>query len=243
MIAETLRIKEAAQTAVAKDQSLEHFLADEMLRKDLKTEAKGLADAATEAYQAAMSERDAFDRDIEHLAMAAFKLMQKKPEFVKNMQEKYFNQSPTYVANAAQAAWTAAAKKIQEELQDELKEAEADQMQKTAWRKEAGVAQASGMTQDQWKASKLAGVVGPVEQALNAQLADEAWIAAIREKQALQDAMDAIERGRTQDDFERDETSKKDPSDERNLAQQLADAAAAWAEAAKQIAAKVAEDS
>jgi len=91
MIAETLRIKEAAQTAVAKDQSLEHFLADEMLRKDLKTEAKGLADAATEAYQAAMSERDAFDRDIEHLAMAAFKLMQKKPEFVKNMQEKYFN--------------------------------------------------------------------------------------------------------------------------------------------------------
>jgi len=55
--------------------------------------------------------------------------------------------------------------------------------------------------------------------------------------------MDAIERGRTQDDFERDETSKKDPSDERNLAQQLADAAAAWAEAAKQIAAKVAEDS
>jgi hypothetical protein len=74
------------------------------------------------------------------------------------------------------------------------------------------------MTQDQWKASKLAGVVGPVEQALTAQLADEAWIAAIREKKALQDAIDAIERGRTQDDFERDETSKSDPSDERNLA-------------------------
>jgi hypothetical protein len=91
MVAETLRLKEAAQAAVAKDQPLDHFLADEMLRKDVKTDAKALADAATEAYQVAMSERDAFDRDIERLAMAAFKLMQKKPEFVKNMQEKYFN--------------------------------------------------------------------------------------------------------------------------------------------------------
>jgi len=62
-----------------------------------------------------------------------------------------------------------------------MKQAEADQMLKTTWRKEAGVAQAQGMTKDQWKAKKLAEIASPVTAAVDSQLADEAWIAALRE--------------------------------------------------------------
>lgn len=73
-------------------------------------------------------------------------------------------------------------------------------------------------------------------------MADEAWIAALQEKQAIKDAMDAIDKGKTKDDFEREETSKNDPTDTRTLADKIADAGRAWAEAAKQIADKFAEE-
>jgi len=60
-----------------------------MLKKDPKQSAKELADAATEAYRMAVSERAAFDRDIEELAMAAFKLNKSRENFAKDMQDKY----------------------------------------------------------------------------------------------------------------------------------------------------------
>jgi len=37
------------------------------------------------------------------------------------------------------------------------------------------------MTKDQWKAKKLAEIASPVTAAVDSQLADEAWIAALRE--------------------------------------------------------------
>jgi len=52
--------------------------------------------------------------------------------------------------------------------------------------------------------------------------------------------MAAIEKGKTKEDFETDETSK---ADGRTLADQIADAGRAWAEAAKQIAAAIEKES
>jgi len=241
-IEESLRLKDEAMKAVAKGTPMDHFLADQMLKKDPSMPAKELADAATEAYRLAMNERDAFDRDIDELAMAAFKLNRSRDDFVKQMQEKYFNQSASYVLEKATDAWNGAAKKIQEEIQDELKKAEKDQLEKTKWREEAIKAQEQGMAKDEWKRQKLAEINEPVTEAVDSQLADEAWIAAPAEIEAIKDAKDAIDRGKTQDDFEREETSKNDPNDARTLADKIADAGRAWAEAVKQIAEKLAEE-
>jgi len=84
-------MKEAAQRAVAKDTSFDLFLADQMLKKASDTSAKALADSARDAYDAAMGERNAFDEDIDALAMAAFKLMHTRANFVKDTIEKYPN--------------------------------------------------------------------------------------------------------------------------------------------------------
>lgn len=115
-------------------------------------------------------------------------------------------------------------------------------MEKTKWREEAIAAQEQGMTKDQWKTQKLAEINDPVTVAVDSQLADEAWTAATLERQAIQDAIDAIDRGKTIEDFEREEASRDDPTDTRTLADKIADAGRAWAEAMKQIAEKLAEE-
>jgi len=148
----------------------------------------------------------------------------------------------SYVLEKATDAWNAAAKKIQEEIQEELKKAEKDQMEKTRWREEAILAQEQGLTKDEWKKKKLAEIGDPVTEAVDSQLADEAWIAGLNETKAIQDAIDAIDRGKTQEDFEREETAKNDPADTRTLADKIADAGRAWAEAMKQIADKLNEE-
>lgn len=73
-------------------------------------------------------------------------------------------------------------------------------------------------------------------------MADEAWTAATLERQAITDAIDAIDRGKTIEDFEREEASRNDPTDTRTLADKIADAGRAWAEAMKQIADRLAEE-
>lgn len=235
-------LKEEAQKAIAKGIPEEHFLADMMLKKDAMRDAKELADLATEAYRLAQGERDAFDKDIDTLAMAAFKLNKSRDEFVKHMQDMYPNQSEAYVAEKASDAWNGAAKQIQEEIQDELKKAESDQMEKTRWREEAVAAQEKGTSKDAWKKQKLAEINNPVTKAVDSQLADEAWIAATNERKAVQDAKDAMDHGKSQEDFEREEATRVDPSDARTLADKIADAGRAWAEAMKQIADKLAEE-
>merc|ERR1712113_753214 len=72
--------------------------------------------------------------------------------------------------------------------------------------------------------------------------ADEAWIAATLERQAIKDAKDAIDNGKSKEDFEREETSKSGENDNRTLAEKIADAGRAWAEAMKQISDKLAEE-
>jgi hypothetical protein len=67
---------------------------------------------------------------------------------------------------------------FQQEIQDELKKAEKDQMEKTRWRESAILAQEQGLTKDEWKKKKLAEINNPSDEAVDSQLADEAWIAA-----------------------------------------------------------------
>ena len=60
---------------------------------------------------------------------------------------------------------------------------------------------------------------------------DEAWIAATQEIAAIKDAKDAIDSGKDQDAFEREEVGKEDPTDTRTMMEKIKDASAAWAEA------------
>jgi hypothetical protein len=62
-------------------------------------------------------------------------------------------------------------------------------------------------------------------------LFDEAWIAAAQEIAAIKDAKDAIDSGKDQDAFEREEVGKNDPADTRSIMDKIRDASAAWAEA------------
>ena len=71
---------------------------------------------------------------------------------------------------------------------------------------------------------------------------NEAWTNALQANEEEKDAEAAVENGKTIEDFIKEEEEKDDPNDTRSLAEKLAAAAKAWAEAMNQIKEGLNED-
>ena len=71
---------------------------------------------------------------------------------------------------------------------------------------------------------------------------NEAWTNALQANEEEKDAEAAVENGKTIEDFIKEEEEKDDPNDTRSLAEKLAAAAKAWAEAMNTIKEGLNED-
>lgn len=69
---------EDARKAVAAGWSKKIFVSDQMNKKSPSKDAEDLVKDAERAYDAAVAEREAFDKDVEHLALAAFRMKHTK---------------------------------------------------------------------------------------------------------------------------------------------------------------------
>lgn len=69
--------------------------------------------------------------------------------------------------------------------------------------------------------------------AKNTRMINEAWTKALDADQEEQDAEDALNNGKTKEDFIKEEEEKNKPNDKRSLAEKIAAATKAWAEAMK----------
>lgn len=78
-------------------------------------------------------------------------MMHTVDDFIVSLKAKYPNIDNDHIEWQAKEAWKRARLKIQEEIQDKMKKAEADQLKMTELRNEARKAAEAGVKKEDWK--------------------------------------------------------------------------------------------